>query len=274
MGLWGKIKKAAKKVGKAIKKGAKKVWKGLKKAIGAVLNLGAFIVGLVFSIPVIGRLLGQLVDVILHYVEWAIGLAVDWVLEQFGIEATKHLQACVVILRDDDGNGVVAPSDLDAVINEAATIFEREANVDFDVTDIRTTGNSAPEQALSVGCNAEGWWDDLWVAGSYFETTANSLCFDSAFTRLVGLGSPVVAFVVRDVEGEGGCSYGHFTDYVTIDATAVHGNPDILAHEVAHACSLFHTSDPANLMTPGGPGDELTGWQARSLRASPHVTYF
>ena len=91
---------------------------------------------------------------------------------------------------------------------------------------------------------------------------------------LVGYGAPLTVFVVRSMSTHNGCSLGPAADYVTVEAKTLRGTRRLLAHEVAHACGLWHTKNPANLMFPRGPGEELTHMQAAVLRTSRHVTHF
>lgn len=55
------------------------------------------------------------------------------------------------------------------------------------------------------------------------------------------------------------------------------GRPNVtLAHELGHACNLFHLTDPTNLMdttSPGPSGSMLRFWQELLIRASRHVSY-
>ena len=46
----------------------------------------------------------------------------------------------------------------------------------------------------------------------------------------------------------------------------------VLAHELAHACGLPHSSAAENLMLPKGMGDRLQPWQIAVFRSSRHVT--
>ena len=63
--------------------------------------------------------------------------------------------------------------------------------------------------------------DELWLKGSWHQLqTIKS--FESNFSSLVGLGAPVVVYVVREVGYDGpgtviGCSAGPFTDWIAVE---------------------------------------------------------
>jgi hypothetical protein len=107
-------------------------------------------------------------------------------------------------------------------------------------------------------------------AGAFFR----SLRATTTLGSLTGYGAPLTVFVVRSISTHNGCSLGVAADYVTVDAKTLRHGRRVLAHEVAHACGLWHSRRPNNLMIPVGPGEELAKWQAAILRTSRHVTYF
>ncbi|WP_320826147.1 hypothetical protein, partial [Reinekea sp.] len=72
-----------------------------------------------------------------------------------------------------------------------------------------------------------------------------------------------------DVANNKGCSLGPFTDYVTVEGK----DPICLAHEVSHACGLWHTGGRDNLANHICGGTTLKGWQVEIVRSSRHVTY-
>jgi predicted Zn-dependent protease len=84
------------------------------------------------------------------------------------------------------------------------------------------------------------------------------------------------AFAVRRFKTQNdGCSLGPLTDYVTV--AFKESITRTLAHELGHACNLWHYDDPDNLMTPGrsgGVGYSLSRVQKALVRMSRHVTYF
>jgi hypothetical protein len=128
----------------------------------------------------------------------------------------------------------------------------------------------APAAALDVDCGARSWRQDLGEAGRYFRTTrAEALRgASSPAGGVTGYGGPVAVFVVRDIAGKAGCSMGPLSDYVTVDR--VRGA--LIAHELGHACGLWHTKADGNLMLPAANREELTRTQVAVFRNSRHVT--
>jgi len=85
------------------------------------------------------------------------------------------------------------------------------------------------------------------------------------------LGAPLIVFVVRGIEGFGGCSLGPLSDYVAVMPNRL----ICIAHELGHACNLPHTKDPGNLLHHARCDQpRLSAGQAAVLRASRHVSYF
>jgi hypothetical protein len=259
MGFGSFVKKAWKKV--------KKVVKGVGKALKGALRIGA---GLFRSL-----------------------LTFDWLRVYLGWSSRRTLQLRVVILSNKDGPvldysvtpnpdpiepGTTSPDKraLDRAIDEARRIFKAQANViikpDINSELVSTITSPAPDPALKPGCNWAGFVDGLGIAGDYYQENLPN-----------PLATEVTVFVVEDVQGKSGCSFGAFDDYVVIDPTGVYDksnltsgqsdNPWTLAHELGHACNLFHAGSGSSLMkkSPEGRRDHLHHWQRVILRGS-HVT--
>jgi hypothetical protein len=93
-------------------------------------------------------------------------------------------------------------------------------------------------------------------------------------SNLSGLFYPVTAFVVLDIDHASGCSLGPLTDYVTLDPGGAR-NASTLAHEIAHACGLWHLRSKSNLLwRTSSRGDKVKWWQKNIFRSSRHVTYW
>ncbi len=88
---------------------------------------------------------------------------------------------------------------------------------------------------------------------------------------------PVTIFIVRDITGKIGYSLGPLTDYVTLSPKGV-ASTSTLAHELGHCCGLLlHRDDSEdNLMHPHSSrtDNKVTGWQKFVVRNSRHCTFW
>lgn len=187
----------------------------------------------------------------------------DFAGHMAGIQPYKGLRVQVVILRDEAGRPLAEPIEVTPSLDEARRIMSEGAHVRLVPAGERviTVPEPSPKEALDVHCNDGAWQEDFGAAGTYFR-------------RYSMPGNGVTVFIVRNISDKGGCSLGPLADYVTLRADMLsRARHRLLAHEVGHACGLWHSKVKANLMFPRGPGAVLTRWQAAILRTSRHVTY-
>lgn len=209
-------------------------------------------------------------NVIKETIKRSAGLA-ELGAEVLGVRPFKQLRLRVVILRDETGQPLCSVQDVRASWEEAQRIFSRQARVRLLAAGPSTfvVPVSSPVAALNVHCDDGAWQEDLDGTGDFFRKN----CAQTTSGKWMGYAAPVTVFIVRDISNKGGCSLGPLTDYVTLEAGMLNrARSRLLAHEVAHACGLWHSKDKENLMFPRGPGDKLTRWQALLLRNSRHVT--
>lgn len=216
--------------------------------------------------------LAQLFNVLKEMTNRALGVP-DLLLYFAGLRLDKRVRVRVVILRDEQGTPLASEAEVMPSIDEMRRIFAAESRTAIVPAEplIVTVPDPSPTKALDVHCDDGAWQEDFDVAGAYFRRWMAK----NWPGRLLGYAAPVTVFIVRDISLKGGCSLGPLADYVTLEAKMLdRAKFRILAHEVAHACGLFHSKETANLMFPKGPGDQLYGWQTAVLRNSRHVTYF
>lgn len=176
-----------------------------------------------------------------------------------------QLQAAIEIYRQEANVRIVPAGPF---VYTSAFAADGQASVDW----IHGTGRGpSGSGVLDVSCDTPAAGEDLSSIGSNFEILASTACFYTNFRRVIGYGAPVVVFVIRTIRGSQlGCSLGPLSDYVVVEAS----NPICIAHELGHACNLWHVSDNDNLMNPSCGRRKLGWWQVALVRASRHVTYF
>lgn len=179
----------------------------------------------------------------------------------------KKLRIKVFILRDTQDNPVVSPADLDVAVEYAKRSFKKNFNTRLlphknQQTFAEVLQMNPPYEALYTKGSIGALREEFKIAGSFFAS------------NLSGVFYPVTAFIVLDIDHASGCSLGPITDYVTLDPDGAK-NTSTLAHEIAHACGLWHQRDRSNLMwRTFGRGDEVKWWQKNIFRSSRHVTYW
>jgi hypothetical protein len=254
-------------------------------------------VALAFAIPIVGRLTHWIWNIFLTGVWGLIGLLgilLELLLNVLGIQLEKKLRICIVILRDENNNQIIESSKVIPHIKRAIDIF-KEANIKIicsgvschclplaknnqvDTNWVLTNPDSSITAVLNPHCNIKGLVKDLCLVGSVYQIYTILRCFYGNWRRVTGYGSPIVIFVVNNVVGAGGCSFGPLTDYVVVETKQI----ECIAHELGHALNLlFHASESNvdNLMNKscikGKHIKELTPCQKVFLRISRHVTYF
>jgi len=228
----------------------KKVWHAVKAAVRVIVRTVITIVW--------GLTLG-LYDLLLGFLTWP----------------PKKLKYHVFILSDAKGP-LIDPGKLAGAIDFLTQTFKQRLNVKVDSygkPGIEIIEGIAPAAALDVHCGAGLLKDEFGDAGQFF---AEHLAGWNAIP--VSLTFPVTVFVVRSVANgdKDGCSLGPFADYIVIAAFSF-SDPDsisTLAHEIGHACNLWHSGAQSNLMWADIPrGNNLHWWQKNLVRSSRHVFF-
>lgn len=240
MGFWSSLKNK-------IKKAVKKVWRVAKAVVRVIVRVVLTVVGAVLGI----------FDLLLGFIGWP----------------PKKLRLHIFILSDSKGP-LIDPAALTPAVDFARKTLKDRFNVKlraYSENMIEIIKEAAPPAALSVGCGGDAFGEDFGEAGEFF---AKHLAGWNAVP--ISLTFPITVFIVRDVKDLGGCSLGPLTDYITVDVgPSGVGTPSLMAHEIGHACNLWHSGTRSNVMYKDDDrGDGVKGFQMNLFRSSRHVTYW
>lgn len=257
-------------------------FKVIKTIIKTVCEVVTSFIKVFILVPVtifltILRIVCFIVDFIVNWIRIIIAIIVgipEFLLCMLGLNIRKHIHACVTVLAGRDGVPVVSDGQVDKVLEEARRMISERFNVELHVHGRKVV--QVPGDRLDVtACDAS----------QLFSSEAIDLTDDAngSFGDLFGcsrdpldIGLGLIHGVVdikfiRDIlEGNDiGCHIPG-TDYVIIDQNS---SGHVLAHEIGHACDLWHVSDTTNLMNHFVAGDAVRNWQKCIFRRARFVHY-
>ena len=229
---------------------------------------------LILSIPIIGGIIRTIWNWFTEIVWRLLGL-IDFIASLLGLRLRKKMYLGVVV-PSVNGAPIATDADIMTQVNAAVSFYDSTCNIRVIFTGICHTKIEPPEAGLTVGCDAGGFFNDWWLAGSYFELATGLCRFRDAFRRIFGIGAELIAFVAQEITPGStiGCSFASSTNYVVVEARPA-TDAFTMAHEIGHSCWLPHHSDTGNLMhgssTPTSP--TLTNFQIATVRWSKHCVY-
>lgn len=284
------------------------VYQTLESIFGWVLSAVAFIVELIFSIPVIGALIRKVWSILAHLLYAAVGI-IDTGLGFIGVRPEKKLRICTIILRNNRGDPVSSIEYVTAMLKVTEEVYKRDANIriipsaPFQYTSgldddpqtvddswvIIDDGTSDTDMLDLPDDGTESGVADWGTIGSKYQLTASRCCFYGAWRRVLGYGAPITCFTIRSIPGAAGRAL-FSTDYIRVvgGQRSTPDSPRTIGHEICHLVGLGHTcvdEDPRNIMAthecnPASPvtrddaNPRLSDYQAMVLRASKYATYF
>jgi len=261
----------------------------LESIVGWVLSAVAFLIELVLSVPIIGRLLAWILGIVQMIYLFVLGI-LDTIIEWCGLRPEKKLRVCTIILADENGQPVTSAGTVVPMLQKAIDVFKQEANVrvvpvgPFHYTSPFGSNETASEdwvhvrskpsrkRILDLGGEVASLAADLIDIGGDYNMITNTGCFYPTWRRVIGYGAPITVVAIRSM-GQGiGRSLGPLTDYLVIDVSG--GDDTLIAHEMGHACYLWHVENGGLMHPDGSRGTSLSWWQRSIVRSSRHVTYF
>ena len=219
-----------------------KIWNGIKGCTRIIIRIVT---------ETVHRLVINMFDTLFGFLNWP----------------EKNIRVKVFILQDPQTDPIVSSADLDTAIEYAKRSFKKNFNTRLLPSRsgeqfVEVLQKKVPYEVLYTKGSIGALGEEFNITGSFFAS------------NLTGSFYPVTAFVVLDIDHASGCSLGPLTDYVTMDPDGSK-NGSTLAHEIAHACGLWHLQSKSNLLWRTiSRGDEIKWWQKNIFRASRHVTYW
>ena len=179
----------------------------------------------------------------------------------------KKLRIKIFILPTAGQSPPISAADLDKAIAYATDVFRKRFNVRLlpvqkNEPFAEMVKAIPPHAALYTKGGSGALTEEFKEAGDFFSR------------NLVSPVYPITVFVVITLTGATGCSLGPMTDYVTLDHDGAK-DISVLAHELAHACGLWHVKDKTNLLwNTNKRGSAVSWWQKNIFRSSRHITYW
>lgn len=243
------------------------------ETVNFALDVVGWVINLILAIPVLGGLVRAIWNWLIEIFWRIVGLP-ELIGSWAGIRLRKKMYFGVVI-PTIGGTPIATPAQIQPQVNYAINAYDTLCNIDLRFTGFCMSEMTPPRAAQNIQCGAGGFFNDLWLAGSYFQLATNFCRFRSNWRRVVGAGGEILVFVMPNIQPPTtvGCSMAGTQDYVVIEPTS---GVDTAAHEIGHACLLGHNTGAAtNLMQPTGPagGPTLTDWQIAVVRSSRHCVY-
>ena len=242
------------------------------EVVNVVLDFIGLIIELILSIPIIGGILRTIINWVTEII-WRIVGFVDFIASLVGFRPRKKMYFGVVV---PPITPIASDADIQRQVNAVINFYDTTCNINMIFTGICHSNVSPPDSPLTVSCDAGGFFNDWWLAGSYFEFASATCKPKDSFRRVIGLGSEIIVFIVQDVTpvNTNGCSFGSTHNYVVIEANPT-DSAFVAAHEIGHSCWLPHDGDPANLMASITPATTptLTNLQISLVRWSKHCVY-
>lgn len=199
------------------------------------------------------------VEVILEYVFYILTWVcwvIDWIPRlpallfcRLGFRPRRVMRVCVRILTDRAGNPAIPVADVQAMMNDAATILDR-CNIDLVIVSNQTVERE--EFLDTTTCDFGGMFS------SFFVWFSRNACQQRC---------TVTVYFVRDIVNASGCAYPG-TNWVTIDAG---GRGCTVVQEIGHLSDLWAHSDTSGNIMANPCGDNVTQAQCCIIRTSRFV---
>ena len=261
----------------------------VESIISPVFNLAGALIGLIESIPIIGRAIAWVVNAVSDVIQRILSLP-EYLLVWLGWMPEKRLRIMVLIpeVRGDD---VADISRVRQYIQKMIDVYKDQCNVrvlpalpfqyssPFQGTPTATDSYygflpGIPSQStLVVSCGTQGAEDDLGItsgSGPEFQALMNlSKGFWGAGRRAITYGAPITTFAVKAfTDGHDGCSDSLATDWVLVHFKAVRQNLDDVNTASAQSATIakvIASSSQNNVVIV------LIAFAEQSARAAPVI---
>lgn len=192
------------------------------EVVNFFVNLVAAIFNIILTFPIIGPIIKAIIRAVTTAISYVVGLA-DGLAGLVGIRITKHLRVHVIPLCE----GIIPlayETHLTPIMRETERIFYARAKIRVH-TRFHEPVRNPPENALRLGTEFDLVLDEAWLKGTWHQMQTVKL-FESNVWSLIGIGHPIIVYVVREVgyDGQGkvaGTSGGPFTDWIAVERDAV-----------------------------------------------------